>query len=218
MLFRSIEWAGVVAAAALGFTLIQISGSRGPLVALVVCIITVALLDKRYRYLLLPLIAGGLLLFGGSTEDSQSVLASRVTESTQNDNPEVRILMIAGAFGQFIDSPLIGSSIIEQQFEDYPHNPFIEAAMALGIGGLLFLGTINVKAIKRIVRELRHGSLLVPLLAVQALVGAQVSGAISASASMWMFLALYAGAVEKTSGRKRMAHTNATQRSQLEIE
>lgn len=191
---RKIEWLGLAAAAAIGSTAILLGGSRGPLVALLVCITLAALLVKGYRWLLLPLIAGGLLVFGEGSVDSEILLGSRVTSSVQSDSPEIRVLMAAGAVEQFLESPLVGSAIIERQFEDYPHNPFLEAAMAVGVAGLLLLVIINFRALKRILRSLRRGNLLVPLLAVQALVGAQVSGSLSASASLWLFLALFAGA------------------------
>lgn len=196
---RKIEWLGLAAAAALGCVAIQLGGSRGPLVALLICITLAALFLKGYRWLLLPLIAGSLLMTGESSLDSQSLLGSRVTSSVQSDSPEIRVLMAAGAIEQFLESPLVGSAIIERQFEDYPHNPFLEAAMAVGIVGLLLLVIINLRALRHILGSLRRGTLLVPLLAVQAVVAAQVSGSLSASASLWLFLALYAGA----EGRRR---------------
>jgi O-antigen ligase len=100
---------------------------------------------------------------------------------------------------QFYDSPWVGSAIIELQFYDYPHNVFIEGAMAVGLAGLLLLVFIILRAVRRIFRALRQGSLLVPLLALQMLTAAQVSGSISQSASMWMFLALFAGAAVRQS-------------------
>lgn len=191
---RKIEWLGLAAAAALGCTAILLGGSRGPLLALLVCITVAALFVKGYRWLLLPLIAGGFLMFGEASVDSQSLLGSRVTSSVQSDSPEIRVLMAAGAVEQFLESPLVGSAIIERQFEDYPHNPFLEAAMAVGIAGLLLLVIINFRALRRIVGSLRRGNLLVPLLAVQAVVAAQVSGSLAMSAPLWLFLALFAGA------------------------
>ena len=191
---RYIEWTVLASAAVLGCVVIQIAGSRGPLLSLVVCVLAVGLICKHYRWLLLPLIFGGLLMFGGSSIESESLLVSRANSSLSNDSPEIRVLMMAGALQQFYDSPWVGSSIIEQQFEDHPHNPFLEAAMAVGLSGLLLLVCISLGALWRVFRALREGDLLVPLLALQALVAAQGSGSISQSASMWMFLALFAGA------------------------
>ena len=191
---RMVEWVGVAAAAALGFVVIFLAASRGPMLSLLVCIVVAILCVKRYRWLLLPMIAGSLLILSELSSYSQSQLASRVTASVQSDSPEIRVVMAAGALQQFLDSPLIGSAIVERQYKDFPHNPFIEAAMAIGIGGLMLLSLINFNALTCIIRALLQGDLLVPLLAVQALVAAQVSGSMSESATMWMFLALFASA------------------------
>ncbi len=196
---RKIEWLGLSAVAALGGVTIMISVSRGPLLALLVCIALAALLVKGYRWLLIPLIVGSFLMFDEPSVDSQSLLLSRVTSTVQTDSPEIRVLMAAGAVEQFLESPLIGSAIIEREFEDYPHNPFLEAAMAVGILGLLLLVIINFKALRGIVGFLRTGNLLVPLLAIQAIVSAQVSGSLAMSAPLWLFLALFAGAERRRS-------------------
>jgi len=209
---RKFEWIVLALVAVLGCVVIQIAGSRGPLLSLVVCVLAVGLICKHYRWLLLPLIFGGLLMLGGSPIESESLLVSRVNSSLSNDSSEIRVLMAAGALQQFYDSPWVGSSIIEQQFEDHPHNPFLEAAMAVGVSGLLLLVFISLRALWRVCRALREGDLLVPLLALQALVAAQVSGSISQSASMWMFLALFAGAAVRQRRRSPpsclMAHAH----------
>jgi hypothetical protein len=202
---RKIEWLGLSSVAGLGCAVVVIAGSRGPLLTLLVCITLAALLVKGYRWLLLPLIAGGLLMFGQTSGDTQTLLASRVTSSLQNESPEIRVLMAVGAVEQFLESPLVGSAIVERQFEDYPHNPFLEAAMAVGVTGLFLLVIIHFRALRRIVGSLRRGNLLVPLLAVQAVLAAQVSGSLAISASLWLFLALYAGA-EVRSRRRLPRH------------
>ena len=203
---RAVEWIFATAAAALGIVTIQIASSRGPLFALSVCILAAALFNKRYRWLLLFLVAGSLIVVTGWSDESQNLLASRVALITQSEGPDVRTLMMAGAFQQFLDSPLVGSAVIELQFEDYPHNPFLEAAMATGIGGLLIFLVIFFNALNQIFKTLRSGSLLLPLLAIQALIAAQVSGSLPASTSLWIMLAMFAG----TARRKKRPLPNAS--------
>lgn len=192
---RKIEWLLLGSVAILGCVVIQLSGSRGPLLSLVVCIVAAVFFRKQYRWVLLPLLMfASLFMLGNLSIESESLLVSRVNSSVSTDNQEIRVQMMAGALQQFYDSPWVGSAIIEQQFDDYPHNMFIEAAMAVGLAGLLLLIFISLRAVRRVFRALRQGNLLVPLLALQMLTAAQVSGSISQSASMWMFLALFAGA------------------------
>jgi O-antigen ligase len=165
------------------------------LFSLVVCIVAAVSFRKQYRWVLLPLLMFAILfMLSNFSTESENLLISRVNLSLSTDSPEIRVLMMAGALQQFYDSPWVGSAIIEQQFNDYPHNMFIEAAMAVGLVGLLLLIFISLRAVRRVFRALLQGNLLVPLLALQMLTAAQVSGSISQSASMWMFLALFAGA------------------------
>lgn len=192
---RKIEWAFLASAAIAGCAVVQLAGSRGPLLALVVCVLALVLIRKYYRWLLLLILFFvGLLMSVDVPEESDNVLVSRLYSSLSNDDPEIRILMLEGAWRQFYDSPWFGSGILETQFEDYPHNVFLEAAMAVGLSGLLLLTFISLIALWRIFSALREGELLLPLLALQSLVAAQVSGSISQSASMWMFLVMYASA------------------------
>jgi hypothetical protein len=194
---RRIEWVSIVAATSLGIALILIAGSRGPLLSLLICVVAAAVLAKHKRWLLLLMISGGLLMLSESFSDTQTVLTSRIKMSEQLGSFEERVHLTLGAFEQFLDSPLIGSAIVVNQLEASPHNPFLEAAMAVGIGALLLLIAIYIKALIRIFRSLRQGELLLPLLALQALVAAQVSGSLAASATMWMFLALFSSAPQQ---------------------
>jgi O-antigen ligase len=153
-------------------------------------VVAVSVSVKRYRWLLLPLAALVFATFGGAAGDSDNLLTSRIVSSAQFDNSEIRVLMQAGAIEQFLDSPWLGSAIIERQFEDYPHNAFVESLMALGIvGGLMMLGMALI-LLRGAVAHFRHGALLVPLLAVQYFGAAQFSGSLAASDSLWLLLAL----------------------------
>lgn len=190
---RLVDWFFVIGSACLGVVTIQLAGSRGPLIALVVCLLTLAFFVKSYRWLFVPIIIGGLWMFVGVSADGSGYLASRLTSTVANGSPEIRTLMAQNALGQFLENQIIGSMSIDLQFEDHPHNPFLEAAMATGAFGLGLLVFIYVKALASLIYALRHGAVLMPLLAIQALVGAQVSGSIAESASMWIFLAYFLG-------------------------
>lgn len=186
------EWMTVAVAGTLGILAIQLSGSRGPLVSLLICIVALAFIKKSFRWMLLPLVGVVIMFFSGAFVESDNLLASRLSSSVQSDNSEVRIVMQAGAIQQFLDNPILGSAILEQQFQDYPHNLFVESAMALGICGLLLIVAITSIMLRGVTRHFQLGTLLIPLLALQYLSAAQFSGSIAASSSMWALLSLVA--------------------------
>ena len=183
-------WLFVTAGAALGLVTIQMAASRGPLISLFVCIVALGLVKRRYRWMLLPVFAAAAAVLGGLVGESDSLLVSRVAGSTLTENAEVRIVLQANAIQQFLDGPLLGSAIVEREFQDYPHNPLIEAAMAMGVLGLGLFLVISWNILAGILRHLRSGSMLVPLLALQAFSAAQFSGALASSSVMWMLMAV----------------------------
>lgn len=185
---HAVDWVGVAAAVALGFSTIQWAASRGPLVSLLICLVLLALTNRHYRWLLFALAGIALWMFVGIPEESESLLTSRIVASAQSDNAEIRIIMQASAIQQFLDSPLVGSAIIERLFEDYPHNIIIEAAMAIGVLGLGLILVIMYLTIRAALRRFRVGELMLPLLVIQYLAAAQFSGSIAASTSFWMLV------------------------------
>lgn len=197
-----LGWTAAGAAITLGFIALQMAGSRGPLISLLICLFAAAALAKSQRWLVIPLVVGAIFLFINAADDTQNLLAARLIATVSGGDAEERVLLAQGAAAQFFDSPLLGSAIVEKTLGIFPHNPFLESAMAIGVLGLLFFCVINVIAIAKIASALRSGEILVPLLAVQAITAAQVSGSLFESASMWMFLALFVGRVKTPKGRQ----------------
>jgi hypothetical protein len=187
---KKSDWIIVVGALLLGAFAIQLSGSRGPLVTLLICIFTLAIFNKPFRWLLFPMLGVVILFFTGAFAESENILTSRIANTLQRDNTEVRVLMQAGAIQQFLDSPFFGSAIIEFEFQDYPHNIIIESAMALGVVGFLLISYITFISLRGILRNLKIGTLLIPLICLQYIISAQFSGNIAASSSMWLFLVI----------------------------
>ncbi len=174
-------------AAIAAIVLLQLSGSRGPLVSLVVCMALLGLCNRRYRGVMLiviPLLVLQALLIG------DSVLQQRVSIVEDDPSTLERILLQTGAIQQYLDHPIIGSAFVELQTNTYPHNPFIEAAMATGTLGLVLLLVLFWMAIRQAIALLRAGFVVVPLLAIQQIVAVQFSGSLSESNQMWIVLAL----------------------------
>lgn len=188
-----LERIACVAAIVAGGAVMQIAASRGPLIALVGCALFLVLVDRRFAWLTVPLLA----MIAGTTVvatgEIDNIFASRLAASVdQADSPELRVLMMAGASQQFLDNPLLGSSIVEFGSQDYPHNFLLEAAMATGILGLLLMLLISGNALWNAVQSVRRREVLVSMLLVQAVVAALFSGTISASNTLWTLLAYFA--------------------------
>jgi O-antigen ligase len=209
----AMDWVSVAAASALGLLAIQLSGSRGPLMSLLICILALACFNKAYRWMLLPFFALILLFFAGAFDESGNLLASRLTSSVQSDNSEVRIIMQAGAIQQFLDSPVFGSAIVERQFQDYPHNLFVESAMAMGVIGLVLIIGISIFLLRGVAQKIKGWSLLLALIALQYFSAAQFSGSISASSPFWVLVALVAPG-RKTQAQRKSSVGRSMVRSQ----
>jgi hypothetical protein len=188
---KKIELIGLGVVVMLCLLTVQLSGSRGPLFALVTCYLVVLLVNRRNLWISLFSIGIGLFIFVYSLEHSQILLVERIKATIENGGAEERVAMAAGALQQFFDNPLFGSAIVELGSGNYPHNPWLEAPMALGIIGLVLMTALTFKAVVKIIQVIRRNELLMPLLAIQAIVGALFSGSLSGSVSMWIFLVLF---------------------------
>lgn len=162
------------------------TGSKGPLLQLLVCAGIWAL---RRGYLLrlgvlaLPLIVW--LVF--STENP---LAARLTDSSDDPSTLDRVVMLNDSMDQIAGSPLIGSAFVELNSGYYPHDVFIESALAFGVPmALVFTGLVLV-ATYRAWKTLRSDYDLLGLLFIQGLLDATVAGALYGAAALWVMLAI----------------------------
>lgn len=177
----------LLAGSLLSLLVLQQTGSRGPALALVIGLLLIGIYRRRARPLVALFIAVGaaiLALTGGGA------LEERVGGVEDDPSTLERLLVQANAIEQFLSNPLTGNAYIETGLMIYPHNPFIEAAMATGLPGLLTFTAAFVMALLGIWRMLRGGRLLLPLIAVQYLVGAMLSGALYLSTPFWLAIAL----------------------------
>lgn len=173
--------AGGVAA---GATLL-LAASRGPLLCLAAAGLVYAVATGRWFWLALIALALTPFLFAADSE-----LLLRFSTIEEDESALERLVLQANAIDQFLSSPLLGSAFVERELLTYPHNLFVETAMALGIVGLLLLLSILVKSGRAIGRHIGSGQLLVALLVVQYFVGAQLSGAIYGHGPLAASLAL----------------------------
>ena len=194
-----------IAAAAAAATCVILSGSRGPTLALVVCALIFVAATGRWGWL--GLIA---LLIAPQALNPDGELWQRFSTAGEDDSALERLLLQGNAIQQFLARPLLGSAYVELEFKDYPHNLFIESAMALGVVGLGLLVAILIRATRHASRQMSEGRLLVPLLFAQYLVAAQFSGAIWGSSALWACAALLLAPQQPARpGRTRVAGQTA---------
>jgi O-antigen ligase len=130
------------------FTVI-ISGSRGPILALFICIITAILfrnIQKRFSFIF-PLFILGLFVILSSYIISliglfSSASAGRILLTLTDGDSGGRDGYFPVAIDQFLKSPLLGGSFVLDDGVgkgDYPHNIFLEGLMTFGIFGGIIL-------------------------------------------------------------------------------
>lgn len=180
----------------LGIVTAIASGSKGPLLAMLISITTMFLYSSqgRFRIGVIPIFflsSFFLYLIAQSLEVNYGFQTiSRVDNALIADTTQGRISMVLRAIDQFLSSPLVGSSLEEQIAGFYPHNIVIESFMA---GGVLLGSLMTVILIKGFLESFsmvrnRSPRALMGLLFIQYGVGSMVSGAIWSNGAMWLFL------------------------------
>lgn len=195
-----VEKIFIVSMAILGCACLMAAGSRGPLVSLVICVLLVFLRARRPVF---SLVAGALLVAAMIYEGAN--LLERIGNAAGEDkSSQERLLLLANAIQQFVENPLFGGAYVEPISGEYPHNIFVESAMAMGIPGLLLMAAIIAVAFRSAWVQLSVGRILVPLVCVQYMVAAQFSGSLWGAAALWVTLVMTAR-VHRTSGYERDA-------------
>lgn len=189
---------------------VALSGSRGPTLALGVCALLFVTATGRWGWLALAL-----LVFVPLALNSDADLWQRFSTVTEDDSALERLLLQGNAIQQFLARPLLGSAYVELEFKDYPHNLFIECAMALGVVGLGVLAATLWRAAKNAVALVRRGHLLLPLLFTQYFVAAQFSGALWGSAALWACAALLVGLTRPATAAPASAAARRTPRRRV---
>ena len=116
-----------------------------------------------------------------------------------------------------LEYPLSGSAIEVATYRYYPHNAILEFAMATGLaGGVLFLVAMLHAAVRTILRvRERHAAAPFGLLFVQALAGAQFSGALFSSANLWITAAIVCAATPASAFASRSGQTRSARPAAL---
>lgn len=189
---------GVAAGACGAVAAIGWAASRGPLLSLVAAGALLLLVKRRASWaIVVCLLALPLLL------NSESELLTRFSGIDEDDSALERLVLQASAIEQFLASPFFGAAFVEPLLLSYPHNLFIEVAMALGMSGLVLLGMTLWRTARGMRFEFRKRRLLLPLLFTQYFVAAQFSGSLYSSAPLWAVVGLLTMKAPITRSAKR---------------
>lgn len=112
---------------------------------------------------------------------------SRITGFLDDESTYQRTLMARGALEQFAAHPWLGDAIVELGSRDYPHNVFLEAAMATGIVGLIALAALVLAAVRAAAELTRQGWVhaWLALLFAEYLIAAALSGSLIFLSPFW---------------------------------
>ena len=185
---RPIVLASVVAGAVAALVSLHLAASKGPVVALMVCILALGMFKPRFRWLLLAMlpVSAGFLFFVGDGN-----LGQRFTSIEEDLSTIERRTLLLNAIDQFVDHPLLGNAFVEAETQTYPHNQLVEAAMATGVFGLCLYGFVLFNSALRLLRLfMSKGRTLFALVALQYLVGEHLSGSLYSSGGLWICIAM----------------------------
>lgn len=163
-----------------------LTGSKGPAIALVVCVGMWAL--RGGRVLRFALMSAPVLIWVAVS--SQNPLINRFAGSEEDQSTIERVVLLNDSLQQILDSPIIGSAFVELNSGYYPHNEFLEAPLALGIPVALLFYYLLLTGASRAWKLLNSEHDLLALLFLQALFAASISAAIFGSIALWVTLAM----------------------------
>ena len=164
------------------------AASKGPMISLFLSILIIAVFRPVYRKLLLILCLVGivLLLFV-----SDNALGQRFINIDSDMSTIERLKVMHDAFDQFQKSPVIGNAFVEENTQSYPHNPFVEAAMATGVIGAFIFTYVVIACLWRLLYILScKKDILLAVIAFQYFMAAIISGSLYASGDLWVSLAM----------------------------
>jgi hypothetical protein len=176
------------------------SASRGPILAALLSALVYSFARRKRRKLGFGVLLFRLGLLGAAVtavvigvnylEDMGYIsLIERFSDTLEDIAAQERIAMAVGAWTQFTEHPLLGSSFVEMRFYTYPHNIVLESLMATGIvgGGLLALSIgAGLLASMRIVTA-SPSMAWVGLIYLQYIVNGMVSGSLYLDGAFWAY-------------------------------
>ena len=189
---------------------LELVSSRGPVVGFGVCMlwcfftmpssrskILIVFITLVVLFIISPWhisgIFGSILHLGGNFDlGSNFHLGSnshtRFAGGFSDPSSIARLALLKQATEIFLRSPWIGAAYID--YNSYPHNIFFEAAMSLGIVGLLILILLILRAVSYLNFFHHRNSSLLSILFIEYFINSQLSSSLWGMAEFWALLVL----------------------------
>ncbi len=188
-LWRSASASSRIALSLLSLLFIQcilLTGSKGPALAAVVCaLLWILRAGKSWHVLPISFALSLVLLASG-----ENPLTTRVTGSTDDPSTTDRVLLAVDSLNQIAASPWLGSAFVELKSGYYPHNIFLEAALAFGVPIAIAFTALIGFGLWRAWKSLDGDRALLGLLYLQGLFTAFTAGAIWSAQLIFLGLLL----------------------------
>jgi len=182
-----------------GLFAVGVAASKGPALALILCLMILIFSEFKLRNSLTILIFVTLLsiiIYIGAQYIEEKLgftLITRIQGAAEIDESTGgRMRSFTDAWNQFLDNPLLGSALEELNSHFYPHNVVIESFMATGIiGGIAFclLIVMSTMAAFQLIHTNSISYSWIALLYIQYLIAALLSGSLWGSGTMWCLMA-----------------------------
>lgn len=169
---------------------LYMAASRGPIMSLVVCLAAYSLARRAWAYPL-AIAAAIYVAIGvfGVLDVGSLAETLRFTGAGTDASSLERYDLIDEALEEFESNPWLGSSYALPD-GNWPHNLFVEAAMAMGVPGLALFVIVILRSLSASLWALNAGYRFAALLFVQFLVAGQFSGALWGWPGLWIGIAV----------------------------
>ncbi len=202
-----LGWLAVALLSAAALLCLVLTASRGPVLALGVCAVIYMVATRHWK-----MIAGAIVAVFFVALGDLGNIEQRFTGWDRDESIHARFALQFAALEDFYRKPVLGSSFLDLTTSSYPHNIFIESAMAMGTVGLLTAILLVFIVILKSLQALHRGEMLVVLLFAQYLFAAQFSGAIYGNAPLWMtMLALLIAPQTPRTAKQHLRRPSITQ-------
>lgn len=158
------------------------AGSKGPALAFVACVSLWLFRSGRH----ISIIVFCVVAYSYFVLFPDNPIANRLTAVDEDMSTLERIKLFSDSIDQIQGAPFFGSAFVELNSRYYPHNVFLESALALGLPMTAVLSFLLIWGLVRSWRVLKHQEVLIPLLYVQGFVAALTSGSMFGAVMVWM--------------------------------
>ncbi|RWI41778.1 MULTISPECIES: O-antigen ligase family protein [unclassified Mesorhizobium] len=184
---KILKFAIFSVAVAAAFTM-HLAAARGPIVALACCIILFPMLRPRFMTMIMGWVFVAAAVLVLATVDMTPLLDKfhfTETGTAETNSTLARVASISYSWELFKQNPWFGYGT-QLPFFGYPHNMFMEILQAMGLVGIAIFVLVFVKIAMGVKFLADRRLVLLPLLTMQAFVGAQFSGSLWGTAFLWI--------------------------------